>query len=119
MKLLNHLDENKNGQHHTHQCVQTHQGAQQGENNADDGDLCQQTDDETTYDVDQHVDDEGNDKGLYVSCLESGREKLLQNIHFVPRKKVFALCLCLLYIVSLGFENVNNKRAIFESKCVF
>ena len=87
--LLNDFEEHKDGQHDTHQRIQTHDGAQQGENDAHDGDLRQQTDHKAAYDVDQHIDDEGNDKGFHVSCLESSGEKLLQNIHIQYISYVF------------------------------
>lgn len=76
--LLDDLNKNKDGKHDAHQSVQTHDRAQEGEDNADQRDGCQQANDKAAYDVDQHIDDQRDNEGLYISGLKSGGKEFLR-----------------------------------------
>ena len=80
-KLLQNLHEYQNRKNDSNESVKTDQATQKAENNADNGKCCEQADNETANNIDQNVNDKGNNECCQSGCSKSVREKFLQKVH--------------------------------------
>lgn len=87
LPLLYDLHKNQDGEDHTHRSVQANQRADQAENDSDQGKLGQQTDQGAANDVDDHVDQKGDDERLQFSRLE-GIGEVFPCLFFSSGKKM-------------------------------
>ena len=75
LKLLDNLDENKDGKNDTDKSIKSDHCTNDGEEDTNDWDLHEKTDNNTTDNINENVNDESDDEGCDILCFKCLREK--------------------------------------------